>query len=93
MCTNVHLISTDTFCAPSLSLSIPSVQTIDDLMVEKCQPGDVILFDRRCECCASGASAAMACLLGKAILCKEEDGTRSVERGSYEHCGESGKFS
>lgn len=57
-------------------------------MVEKCQPGDVILFDRRCECCASGASAALACLLGKAILCEEEDGTRSVERGSYEHCGE-----
>lgn len=56
-------------------------------MVEKCQPGDVILFDRRCECCASGAAAAMACLLGKTILCEEEDGTRSVERGSYEHCG------
>ncbi|KAL9185856.1 hypothetical protein ACHAXT_003633 [Thalassiosira profunda] len=68
-------------------IRIPSVQTIDDLMVEKCQPGDVILFDRRCECCASGASAAMACLLGKAILCEEEDGTRSVEQGSYEHCG------
>ena len=29
----------------------------------------------------------MACLLGKTILCEEEDGTRSVERGSYEHCG------
>ena len=28
---------------------VPNVQTIDDLMVEKCQPGDVILFDRRCE--------------------------------------------
>ena len=67
--------------------SIPSVQTIDDLMVEKCQPGDVILFDRRCECCASGFPAALACLLGKTILCDEEDGTRSVERGSYEHCG------
>ena len=57
-------------------------------MVEKCQPGDVILFDRRCDCCASGPGAAMACLLGKKILCEEEDGTRSVERGSYEHCGE-----
>lgn len=71
----------------STMLRIPSVQTIDELMVEKCQPGDVILFDRRCECCASGAAAAMACLLGKAILCEEEDGTRSVETGSYEHCG------
>lgn len=71
----------------STRLRIPSVQTIDDLMVEKCQPGDVIVFDRRCECCASGAAAAMSCLLGKAILCEEEDGTRSVEKGSYEHCG------
>mmetsp|Transcript_11330 Transcript_11330/g.20833 ORF Transcript_11330/g.20833 Transcript_11330/m.20833 type:complete len:315 (+) Transcript_11330:56-1000(+) len=71
----------------STKLRIPSVQTIDDLMVEKCQPGDIILFDRRCECCASGAAAAMGCLVGKAILCEEEDGTRSVERGSYEHCG------
>eukprot|EP00578_Thalassiosira_sp_NH16_P011602 CAMPEP_0181123078 /NCGR_PEP_ID=MMETSP1071-20121207/25681_1 /TAXON_ID=35127 /ORGANISM="Thalassiosira sp., Strain NH16" /LENGTH=315 /DNA_ID=CAMNT_0023208143 /DNA_START=157 /DNA_END=1104 /DNA_ORIENTATION=+ len=71
----------------STRLRIPSVQTIDELMVEKCQPGDVILFDRRCECCASGAAAALGCLLGKAILCEEEDGTRSVEKGSYEHCG------
>ena len=67
---------------------IPNVQTIDDLLIEKCQPGDVILFDRRCECCASGAMAALACVLGKAALCNEDDGTRSVEKGSYEHCGE-----
>ena len=57
-------------------------------MVEKCQPGDVILFYRRFECFQSEQAAAMACLLGKTILCEEEDGTRSVERGSYEHCGE-----
>jgi hypothetical protein len=68
--------------------SIPSVQTIDELMVEKCQPGDVVLFDRRCECCASGPAAALGCLLGKAFLCDDEDGTRSVEGGKYEHCGE-----
>ncbi|KAL3760976.1 hypothetical protein ACHAWU_009655 [Discostella pseudostelligera] len=68
-------------------LRIPSVQTIDDLMVEKCQPGDVLLFDRRCDYCASGFVAAMACYVGKAILCEEDDGTRSVERGKYEHCG------
>lgn len=60
-------------------------------MVEKCEPGDVILFDRRCDKCASGAAAAMACLLGKTLLCNEEDGTRSVENGSYEHCGESSR--
>ena len=56
--------------------------------VEKCQPGDVLLFDRRCDYCASGFVAAMACYVGKAILCEEDDGTRSVERGKYEHCGE-----
>mmetsp|Transcript_28740 Transcript_28740/g.61541 ORF Transcript_28740/g.61541 Transcript_28740/m.61541 type:complete len:312 (+) Transcript_28740:112-1047(+) len=71
----------------STKLRIPSVQTVDDLMMEKCQPGDVILFDRRCELCASGPSSAVACLLGKWILCDEEDGTRSVEGGNYEHCG------
>lgn len=71
-----------------LCCSIPSVQTIDELMVEKCQPGDVVLFDRRCECCASGLTAALGCLLGKALLCDDEDGTRSVEGGKYEHCGE-----
>ena len=71
-----------------LLISIPNVQTIDELLVEKCQPGDVILFDRRCDCCASGAAAAMGCILGKTFLCDEDDGTRSVERGSYEHCGE-----
>ena len=85
-CLMVHLHITST------QYSIPSVQTIDELMVEKCQPGDVILFDRRCECCASGPAAAFACLLGKAILCEENDGTRSVERGSYEHCGKMNLF-
>jgi len=70
------------------SCSIPSVQTIDELMVEKCQPGDVVLFDRRCECCASGFTAAVGCLLGKTLLCDDGDGTRSVEGGKYEHCGE-----
>jgi len=29
----------------------------------------------------------MGCLLGKTILCEEEDGARSVERVSHEHCG------
>lgn len=79
---SLFLITADEYCR------IPNVQTIDDLLVEKCQPGDVILFDRRCECCASGAVAALGCLLGKVFLCDEDDGTRSVERGSYEHCGE-----
>lgn len=35
---------------------IPNVQTVDDLLIERCQPGDVILFDRRCDRCAAGKS-------------------------------------
>lgn len=67
---------------------VPNVQTIDDLMVEKCKPGDVLLFDRRCEKCAAGPAAALSCLLGRALLCKEEKGqTRSVDSGAYDHCG------
>lgn len=93
MSLNIHLrsfnaSSYDTLNLILYSLSIPNVQTIDDLLVEKCQPGDVILFDRRCECCATGAISALGCLLGKTFLCDEDDGTRSVEKGSYEHCGE-----
>ena len=33
---------------------VPNVQTIDDLMIERCRPGDVLLFDRRWENCAAG---------------------------------------
>ena len=84
---NIFIICSLWFHYPKI-LRIPSVQTIDDLMVEKCQPGDVLLFDRRCDYCASGFVSAMACYVGKAILCEEDDGTRSVERGKYEHCGE-----
>eukprot|EP00568_Trieres_chinensis_P004416 CAMPEP_0183305624 /NCGR_PEP_ID=MMETSP0160_2-20130417/10303_1 /TAXON_ID=2839 ORGANISM="Odontella Sinensis, Strain Grunow 1884" /NCGR_SAMPLE_ID=MMETSP0160_2 /ASSEMBLY_ACC=CAM_ASM_000250 /LENGTH=294 /DNA_ID=CAMNT_0025468853 /DNA_START=36 /DNA_END=917 /DNA_ORIENTATION=- len=68
---------------------VPNVQTVDDLVVEKCRPGDVILFDRRCHKCAAGPGAALSCLLGRNVLCAEEDGSgmRRVETGRFDHCG------
>mmetsp|Transcript_1867 Transcript_1867/g.4013 ORF Transcript_1867/g.4013 Transcript_1867/m.4013 type:complete len:312 (+) Transcript_1867:207-1142(+) len=67
---------------------IPNVQTIDDLMVEKCHPGDVLLFDRRCHKCATGPVAAMSCLVGRSLLCGDDKGGhRNVDTGLFDHCG------
>jgi len=68
---------------------VPNVQTVDDLLVEKCQAGDILLFDRRWEKCAAGPLAALACLLSRAILCNDTDPlqTRSVEIGKFDQCG------
>lgn len=72
----------------STKVRVPNVQTIDDLMVEKCQPGDVILFDKRCEKCAAGPRAALACVLQKTLLCAKDDGKmRAVDGGTYDHVG------
>eukprot|EP00546_Thalassionema_frauenfeldii_P004750 CAMPEP_0178922808 /NCGR_PEP_ID=MMETSP0786-20121207/16364_1 /TAXON_ID=186022 /ORGANISM="Thalassionema frauenfeldii, Strain CCMP 1798" /LENGTH=292 /DNA_ID=CAMNT_0020597223 /DNA_START=167 /DNA_END=1048 /DNA_ORIENTATION=+ len=68
---------------------VPNVQTVDDLLVEKCKAGDVLLFDRRWEKCAAGPLSALACLMGRAVLCNDTDPmqTRSVEVGKFDHCG------
>lgn len=67
---------------------IPNVQTVDDLMVEKCQPGDIILFDRRCYKCATGPLAAFSCTLGKTFLCDEgKSAKKMVDIGKFEHVG------
>ncbi len=70
---------------------VPNVQTIDDLMIEKCQPGDIILFDRRCYKCAAGPSAAFACVLGKQFLCDDESTSKrnrkTADIGKVEHVG------
>ena len=71
---------------------IPNVQTVDDLMIEKCQPGDVVLFDRRCHKCAAGPATAFSCIVGKAILCNDRKSGRTSLKGldneSFEHIGE-----
>jgi hypothetical protein len=71
---------------------VPNVQTIDDLMIEKCKPGDVILFDRRCHKCAAGPVAALSCALGKSFLCDGDgntgkSGVKTVDIGNFDHCG------
>ena len=67
---------------------LPNVQTVDDIMVEKCRPGDIILFDRRPELCSAGPWAAVACMIGRALLCDDGDEqVRSVDNGKFDHCG------
>jgi hypothetical protein len=67
-------------------IRIPNVQTIDDLMLERCRPGDILLFDRRWETCATGPFAALACILARYFLCEEDD-MKSFETGKFDHCG------
>lgn len=66
---------------------VPNVQTIDDLMIERCRPGDILLFDRRWETCASGPMAALVCIFSRTFLCKEDNNKVSQE-GKFDHCGE-----
>jgi hypothetical protein len=66
---------------------VPNVQTLDDIMVERCRPGDVILFDRRWEHCATGPLAALVCILGRSLLCNESDRNRVLADGKFDHCG------
>eukprot|EP00934_Nitzschia_sp_Nitz4_P001561 Nitzschia sp. Nitz4//scaffold33_size148984//84051//85038//NITZ4_002933-RA/size148984-snap-gene-0.27-mRNA-1//-1//CDS//3329548442//1561//frame0 len=66
---------------------VPNVQTIDDLMIERCRPGDVLLFDRRWEHCAAGPLAALVCMLGRYFLCDESDPNKAVREGKFDHCG------
>jgi hypothetical protein len=61
--------------------------TFDYLISEKCQAGDVILFDRKCETCAAGPWAALSCLLAKYFLTAENDSRRVVDVGRFDHVG------
>ena len=65
---------------------VPNVQTIDDIMIERCRPGDVLLFDRRWENCASGPMAALVCMLGRKLLCFD-DPNKVENEGKFDHCG------
>jgi len=65
---------------------VPNVQTMDDLMIEQCRPGDILLFDRRWEHCSSGPTAALVCLLGRRFLCFD-DPNKIVQEGKFDHCG------
>lgn len=65
---------------------VPNVQSIDDLMIERCRPGDVLLFDRRWEHCATSPLSALVCILGRALLCSD-DPNKAVQDGRFDHCG------
>lgn len=67
---------------------VPGVQTTDDILLEKVQPGDVLLFDRRCEKCAAGPWAALACMAGRTFLCDDSKySARTVDSGKFDHIG------
>jgi hypothetical protein len=65
---------------------VPNLQTVDDIMIERCRPGDVLLFDRRWETCASGPIAALVCVLGRTFLCFD-DQNKVLSEGKFDHCG------
>ena len=72
-------------------LPVTVTDTYDYLIAEKCQAGDVLLFDRRCERCAASPYAALACIVSKMCLTNNNDNSdayiRSVDSGSYDHAG------
>jgi hypothetical protein len=59
----------------------------NDLLIQRMQPGDVLLFDRKCEKCAAGPWAALACLAGRAFLCDDKKANRSIDHGKFDHIG------
>ena len=76
--------------ASKSKVRVPNVQTVDDLLIERCRPGDVILFDRRYETCSAGPFAALSCLLSRAFLCNNNNdvgATTHSREGKYDHCG------
>ena len=69
---------------PAGAAADPLQQFIED----NCQPGDVLLFDRRCETCATSPWAALACVMGKSVHCGHDpDSVRSVSDGNFDHIG------
>ncbi|KAL7574471.1 hypothetical protein ACA910_015838 [Epithemia clementina (nom. ined.)] len=68
-------------------IRIPGVPTTDDFLMDQCRPGDLVLFDRRWETCASGPWAALACLAAKTFLCGQHPHARYVAEGNFDHVG------
>jgi hypothetical protein len=64
------------------------LQTIDDLLVENCQPGDVILFDRHRKILPLDSYRLVVVLAGTLFAMQNDGKMRSVEAGAYDHCGE-----
>ena len=73
--------------AVRLPASAGSQDTYDYLITEKCEPGDILLFDRRPEHCASSPWAALSCLASRYFLTDPKDQFRSVDEGRFDHVG------
>jgi hypothetical protein len=63
-----------------------SQDTYDFLITEKCKPGDVVLFDRRCERCAAGPWSSLSCLASRSLL-TNISAIGSIETGRFDHVG------
>ena len=69
---------------------ISGVQTTDERIIEKIHPGDIILFDRRCDKCAAGALSALHCMASKRLLCRPDTpsaSTLATHGSSFDHVG------
>jgi hypothetical protein len=70
-------------------IRVPGILTTDDMLLEKVKPGDVLLFDRRCEKCDAGPWAALGCITGRHFLCNDSKySARTVDSGKFDHMGE-----
>ena len=69
-------------------IRIPGAQDVlDQIIQDRCRAGDVVLFDRRCETCATSPWAALACLVAKGALCDEDKSAKTVSEGRFDHVG------
>lgn len=70
-------------------MRIPGAQDVlDQILEDRCQAGDVILFDRRCEGAAHSPWAALACVVAKGALCDDSaSADRTVSEGRFDHMG------
>lgn len=73
-----------------VQLPISISDTYDYLIAEKCQVGDVVLFDRRCERCCASPWSALSCYVAKWALTNRtisDRNIRSIDTGRYDHIG------
>jgi hypothetical protein len=71
---------------------IPNIESSDDRLISICRPGDVLVFDRRCEKCAAGPWSALACLVQRYCIAGSnmnsgQNNTRSYQGGAFDHIG------
>jgi hypothetical protein len=70
-------------------IRIPGQETMDEIMIANhCQPGDVVVFDRRCEtACATSPWAALACFASQQFLCSSDGDNKNKGHRCFNHMG------